>query len=73
MRYLTKKENELNGNYSSDSLPRQGGRQRKKFTYEVIIVDDGSTDNTARISMKFVHEYTVRYLLLSVSVQPPVG
>ena len=47
-------------------LQRRQARE-KEFTYEVLIVDDGSSDGTTTCALKFVHQYTsgvVRVLTL---------
>ena len=38
-------------------LQRRQARE-KEFTYEVLIVDDGSSDGTTTCALKFVHQYT---------------
>lgn len=46
---------------------QQRGEKDKSFTYEVVIVDDGSVDGTKRVAFDFVKKYkveNVRVLLL---------
>nr|CAD1822090.1 unnamed protein product [Ananas comosus var. bracteatus] len=49
------------------SYLRQRSATEKSFTYEVLIVDDGSTDRTAKVAFDYVRKYKIdnaRVLLL---------
>ncbi|CAK9876379.1 unnamed protein product [Sphagnum jensenii] len=41
------------------SYLQERAKKNKSFTYEIIIVDDGSKDNTAKVGFEYVKKYTL--------------